>query len=259
MNTDELKSLIKRLINEANVIAPSISHFDKDRTYGKVTDEKLDFDSLSGWEIESKALLKQLSTSNPSVFQDSHEKYLDIEKKSQKYHSRSIFVHKIRQLLGGTLALFDSPLFRGDFSKKTSKITPYDIESGYAFIAMPMNPDDHSLIDVLEAVKDAATKCGVDAERIDEAQSNESITDRILKSIQRAEYIIVDLTHSKPNVFFEADYAHGLGKIPIYFAKQGTKLEFDLKDYPVLFFRNLKELKDSLEKRIKGLKGKGET
>jgi len=31
-------------------------------------------------------------------------------------------------------------------------------------------------------------------------------------------------------------------------------IEFDLKDYPVLFFRNLKELKDSIEKRIKGLK-----
>ena len=69
MNTDELKSLINRLISEANVIAPSIIHFDKDRTYGKVTYEELDFDSLSGWEIESKALLKQLSTSNPSVFQ----------------------------------------------------------------------------------------------------------------------------------------------------------------------------------------------
>ena len=256
MNTDELKSLIKRLVSEANVIAPSIINFDKDRKYGHVTDKELDFDSLSGWEIESKALLKQLSTSDPSVFQDSYEKYPEIEDKSQKYHSRSIFVHKIRQLLGGTLALIDSPLFRGDLSNKVPKAVSCDVVLGYAFIVMPMDPDDHSLIDVLEAVKDVATKCGVNAERIDEVQSNEPITDRILESIQRAEYIIVDLTHSKPNVFFEAGYAHGLGKIPIYFAKQGTKLEFDLKDYPVMFYRNLKELKDSLEKRIKGLKGK---
>ena len=259
MNTDELKSLINRLVSEANVIAPSIINFDKDRTYGKVTDEELNFDSLSGWEIESKALLKQLSTSNPSVFQDLYEKYLDIEKKSQKYHSRSIFVHKIRQLLGGMLALIDSPLFHGDLSNKVSKSASYDFVPGYAFVAMPMNPDDHSLIDVLEAVKDAATKCGINAERIDEVQSNEPITDRILKSIQRAEYIIVDLTYSKPNVFFEAGYAHGIGKIPIYFAKERTKIEFDLKDYPVLFFRNLKELKDAIEKRINGLKNKGKT
>jgi len=45
-----------------------------------------------------------------------------------------------------------------------------------------------------------------------------------------------------------------ISQIPIYFARHGTMIEFDLKDYPVLFFRNLKELKDSIEKRIKGLK-----
>ena len=32
-----------------------------------------------------------------------------------------------------------------------------------------------------------------------------------------------------------------------------TKLEFDLKDYPVIFFRGMKELKDALEKRLRGL------
>ncbi len=259
MNKNKLKHIINRLVSEANVIAPSIINYDRNRNYGTVTDNELDSDSLSGWEIESKALMKQLSTSNPSLFQDSYEKYLDIEDKSQKYHSRSIFVHQIRQLLGGTLALIDSPLFRGDLLNKASKVVSSDLVPGYAFIAMPMNPEDHSLIDVLEAVKDAASKFGINAERIDEAQSNEPITDRILESIQRAEHIIVDLTYAKPNVFFEAGYAHGLGKIPIYFAKEGTKLEFDLKDYPVLFYQNLKELKGSLEKRIKGLKGKDET
>ena len=122
-----------------------------------------------------------------------------------------------------------------------------------------MDQEDPALVDVLEAVKEAALKCGVQAERIDEPQSNERITDRIIESIQRAEYVIVDLSNSKPNVYFEAGYAHGLGKIPIYFAKHGTKLEFDLKDYPVLFFRNLKELKKSIETRIKGLKAKENT
>ena len=53
---------------------------------------------------------------------------------------------------------------------------------------------------------------------------------------------------------FEAGYAHGLGKIPIYFAKHGTGLEFDVKDFPVIFYRNLKELKDGLKRRLEGLK-----
>lgn len=128
-----------------------------------------------------------------------------------------------------------------------------DVKKGYAFIAMPMDPDDPILIDVLDSIKEAAMRCGIHAERIDEPQFNDRITDRILESIRKAEYVIVDLTNSKPNVFYEAGYAHGLKKIPIYIAKFGTKIEFDLKDYPIIFFKNMKELKDSLEKRIRGL------
>jgi hypothetical protein len=128
-----------------------------------------------------------------------------------------------------------------------------DVQEGYAFIAMPMDPDDTGLVDVLDAIKEAARRCGLNAERVDEPQSNERITDRILESIRKAEYVIADLTGSKPNVFFEAGYAHGIGKVPIYVARQGTQLEFDLKDYPVIFFRGMKELKDALEKRLRGL------
>jgi hypothetical protein len=128
-----------------------------------------------------------------------------------------------------------------------------DVQEGYAFIAMPMDPDDTALVDVHDAIKEAAARCGLLAERVDEPQSNERITDRILESIRKAEYVIVDLTGSKPNVFFEAGYAHGIGKVPIYVARQDTKLEFDLKDYPVIFFRGMKELKDNLEKRLRGL------
>ncbi len=259
MDKDNVKKLIKRLIDEASVVAPSISRFDKQRNYGSVTDENLDFDSLVSWEVEAKAILNQLSVSNSSVFADLYKNYTEIKEQSKKWHSKSILVHRICQLLIGALTLIDSPLAKTKTLLKDDKLTTFNVEQGYAFIAMPMDAEDHALVDVLEAIKEAAKKCGVQAERIDEPQSNERITDRILESIQRAEYIIVDLTKSKPNVFFEAGYAHGIGKIPIYFARQGTKLEFDLKDYPVLFFRNLKELKESIDKRIRGLQDLSKT
>ncbi|MCJ7601646.1 MAG: hypothetical protein MUO63_09120 [Desulfobulbaceae bacterium] len=259
MNIDNAKALIKRLIDEANVIAPSISRFDEKRDYGNVSDENLDFDSLVSWEIEAKAILNQLSNYNSSLLSDLPKNYAEIKANSRLHHSKSISVHKIRQLLSGALTLLDSPLAETSTFLKANDLTATSVKQGYAFIAMPMDPEDHALVDVLEAVKEAAKKCGVLAERIDEPQSNERITDRILESIQRAEYVIVDLTKSKPNVFFEAGYAHGIGRIPIYFARYGTKIEFDLKDYPVLFFRNLKELKESIEKRIRGLQNLDET
>ncbi|KAF3984759.1 MAG: hypothetical protein HFP81_00535 [Methylococcales symbiont of Hymedesmia sp. n. MRB-2018] len=128
----------------------------------------------------------------------------------------------------------------------------YQVQDGYVFVAMPIGPAN-PFDDVLDAIKETCKNCGLSAERVDEAQVNERITDRILESIQKAEYVIVDLTESRPNVFYEAGYAQGIGKVPVYIAKAGTVLEFDLKDYPVIFFDSYRELKQSLESRIRGL------
>ena len=122
---------------------------------------------------------------------------------------------------------------------------------------MPMDPNNSKLEDVLDAIKEAADRCGLHAERVDEPEYNERITDRILESIERAEHVIVDLSQSKPNVYFEAGYAHAIRKLPVYVAEEGTKLEFDLKDYPVIFFKNFKELKDKLEKRLRAISSRG--
>lgn len=259
MDNDKLKKQIKRLVDEAGAVAPSISFFEQDKKYGRVTDENFDYDAFTSWKMEAKAILNRLSNSNSDIFSDLYKEYLVIEEESKKWHSKSIFVHRVQQLLIGSFALLDSPLINNHSQQETKNILDIKIENDYAFIAMPMDPNYPELIDVLDAVKESAKKCGIRAERIDEPQSNERITDRIINSIQKAEFVIVDLSKSKPNVFFEAGYAHGLGKIPIYFAKHGTTIEFDLKDYPVLFYHNLRELKESIEKRIKGLKAKKQT
>jgi nucleoside 2-deoxyribosyltransferase len=127
------------------------------------------------------------------------------------------------------------------------------VRAGYVFVAMAMNDEDHALVDVLEAIKAAAKECGLVAERIDDDNRNERITDRILESIRMAEYVTVDLTNERPNVFYEAGYAHALGKIPIYIARHGTKIHFDVKDYPIIFFKNMKELRESLVKRLRSI------
>jgi hypothetical protein len=118
---------------------------------------------------------------------------------------------------------------------------------------VPEKVIDHALIDVLEAIKAGATECGVTAERIDEDERNDRITDRILESIRKAGFVIVDLTNERPNVLFEAGYAHGIGKIPIYVAREGTTIHFDIKDYPVIMFRNMKELREGVARRLRAI------
>jgi nucleoside 2-deoxyribosyltransferase len=130
-----------------------------------------------------------------------------------------------------------------------------DHHAGSAFMAMPIDSDDDQLVDVLEAIKTAAAECGITAERIDEVESNQRITNRILGSICKAEFVIVDLTNERPNVFFEAGFAHGLGKLPIYVARAGTTIHFDIKDYPIITFRNMKQLKEGITKRLTALTG----
>jgi len=128
-----------------------------------------------------------------------------------------------------------------------------NFQAGYVFIAMPIDNSDPSLDDVLDSIKGVCAKLGLVAERVDEFQNNQKITDNILEGIRKAEYVIADLTYSKPNVYYEAGFAHALNKTPIYIAKESTKFEFDVKDYPVIIFNSMKSLKEQLEKRLLSL------
>lgn len=134
--------------------------------------------------------------------------------------------------------------------RHTPVTTADNVRHDFAFVAMAMDSELPELADVLDAIKEAAADCSIQAERIDDNESSERITDRIIQLISTANFVVVDLTYPRPNVYFEAGYAHGLGKIPIYIARDGTKIEFDVKDYPVIFFKNFRELKASLKKRL---------
>ncbi|NER78881.1 MAG: hypothetical protein F6K42_04745 [Leptolyngbya sp. SIO1D8] len=128
------------------------------------------------------------------------------------------------------------------------------IRENFAFIAMSMDPNNPELDDILDAIKEGASSCGVTAERIDEEQTNEPITKRMLTAITESEFVVVDLTHARPNVYYEAGYAQGLGKIPIYIAKQDAQVHFDIQDYPVIFFRNLRSMRSSLADRLNAIR-----
>jgi len=144
----------------------------------------------------------------------------------------------------------------GKFGKHEGLLKPAPataISKGSAFVAMAIDPTIPSLDDILDAIKTACNECEIVAKRIDEDQSNDRITDRIVESIRSAEFVIADLTLARPNVFFEAGFAHGLGKTPIYIARHGTKAEFDIKDYPIIFFQSMRELKVALIDRLRAL------
>jgi len=161
-------------------------------------------------------------------------------------------VPPIVDMLNKTIGVLRNPPPQREEPKSGPRVE-IEVQSGYAFVVMPMDKNDHQLIDVLEAIKTGAKECSITAERIDDDERNERVTDRILEAIRKAQFVIVDLTKERPNVFFEAGYAHGLDKIPIYVAREGTPLHFDIQDYPVIIFRNMKELREGIAKRLMAL------
>ena len=116
MEKDKLKEQIRRLVDEAGAVAPSISFFEQDKKYGRVTDEAFDYDAFISWKMEAKAILIQLSNSTSNIFSDLYKEYQTIEEDSKKWHSKSILVHKIQQLLVGAYTLIESPLSQTSFS-----------------------------------------------------------------------------------------------------------------------------------------------
>jgi guanylate kinase len=126
-------------------------------------------------------------------------------------------------------------------------------QKGYLFILMAMLKGDPLLDDTHAAIKRAAQKLGLHAERVDDIAHAGQITDKVLGSIRCAEYVVADLTHQRANVYYELGYAHAFGKTTILAARDGTRLHFDIRNYPVIFYASGVQLETRLEKEIRRL------
>ena len=120
------------------------------------------------------------------------------------------------------------------------------IQSAYVFILMAMIKEDPHLDDTHMTIKRAAVSCGLRAERVDDIVFTEQITDKVLGSIKCAEYIVADLTHERPNVYYEIGYAHAHHKRTVLTARSGTKPHFDIQGFPIIFYESVTVLEREL-------------
>ena len=104
--------------------------------------------------------------------------------------------------------------------------------------------------DIHGAIKRGCGAVGVDANRVDEVEHSGSITSLLLEQIRLHRFLISDLTHERPNVYYEIGYAHGLQKEVVLTAQKGTPVHFDIASHNVIFYESATELEDRIAKRL---------
>ena len=130
------------------------------------------------------------------------------------------------------------------------------VKPATAFVLMAMSANDPSLVDVHDAIKAGFAAFGVKAHRADEIEHQGRITDRILDEIVTCEYVLADLTHTRPNVYYEIGYAHARGVHPILVRRKGTPVHFDLSVHNVPEYTTVRDLREILERRLAAMTGR---
>lgn len=103
---------------------------------------------------------------------------------------------------------------------------------------------------IFEGIKAAGKAVGLDVKRVKDVIGDYRITDQVIQMINSARFIVTDLTHERPNVYFELGYARGMGKTVITIAREGTNVHFDVKDWTYLPYTDSRILEGDLKKRF---------
>ena len=99
----------------------------------------------------------------------------------------------------------------------------------------------------------AAEKNGVTCKRVDREEFQGNIVDEVKKLIKTAAAVFVDLSESKPNVLYEAGYAHALDKQCIHMCSTDiSRLPFDVAQWKTTSYQHgqVHKLRETLTKRL---------
>jgi hypothetical protein len=124
------------------------------------------------------------------------------------------------------------------------------------FAAMPFSSeyDDTYFI----AMSHAAEQAGAECKRVDLKEFSGDIVSEIKRLISSSAAVIVDLSEAKPNVLYEAGFAHALRKPTVHICSTPlSELPFDVRNWNTLTYRRGQTalLKDPLARRLKAVLG----
>jgi hypothetical protein len=127
----------------------------------------------------------------------------------------------------------------------------------YAFVLMPFDP---SFDDIYAyGIKRPIEALGIRCERGDEIKYVGGILEQVFKCIEKARFIVADMTGRNPNVFYEVGYCHAMKKDVILCAQSADDLAFDLLGYRhIIYEGKIKLLEQAIREWVLSLIDQGD-
>jgi hypothetical protein len=122
-----------------------------------------------------------------------------------------------------------------------------------AFVAMSFRSEEEpALVDYYRAMERAieSLKLPIKLIRMDSVEGNFEISQGIMDKIDDVDIVIADFTLNSANVYFELGYAKARNKHIIQTARKETVLEFDIRSWRTIFYRNATELEEQLKPEL---------
>lgn len=109
-------------------------------------------------------------------------------------------------------------------------------DEGYCFVLMPFSPPRLTEIYEDYIKKPLEQELGILCRRADDIFQPTPIMADIWRSINRAKFIVADLSNRNPNVFYELGLAHVIGKPVILVAGKHKDVPFDLQSVRTIIY-----------------------
>ena len=102
-------------------------------------------------------------------------------------------------------------------------------------------------------IKPLANEYDLEAVRVDEIQDSGQISQQILENIACSQIVIAELTGERPNCYYEAGFAHALGKELIFIINEDCDIHFDLSGYRFIKWKTEAQLRRGLKERLESI------
>mgnify|MGYP000965611467 CR=1 FL=1 len=93
--------------------------------------------------------------------------------------------------------------------------------------------------------------------RVDKIQDSGNISQQIVEHIATSRLVIADLSGERPNCYYEAGFAHALGKPIVFCVREQDKIHFDLAAYRFIVWDTEASLRRQLKARLQAFAEQG--